>query len=718
MRWIAGLIGLLMIVLGGLYMAGLRVSPLLFYRYDGAAAVEAARGYDVEIIREAYGVPHIVGARDRDAAFGLAYAHAEDDFSTLEAALYAARGARAFAGTRQDAIQAYLVQLFRTRALVDERFEQDLSAEVRALVRGYADGLNYYAALHADEIRTDLFPITAEDVVTLTSFSNPLFYGMSAVLTGLISPETDRQAGRGQELQVNLLGIGPDTEMGSNGLAVAPARSPDGVTRLFVNSHQPVSGPLAWYEMRMKSGEGLDFAGGTFAGGPLPFHGHNAHLGWTSTINRPDLIDVYELTVNPDNENQYLLDGEWTDFESGEAIVTVKLWGPFAWRAKRKTLYAVHGPVLQTPKGAFAIRYATMDSIGFLEEHYRLVKARTLDDFHDALRLNEQGNANRIYADKQGNIAMFYVARMPKRKPGIDYSGIIPGDRSDLIWTEFHAFDDLPHVINPPEGFITEANSTPFVVTGGPGDPKAEEYPPEMGIETHLTNRAMRALALFKSDLSISREDFIAYKFDNAYHPSSVAARIKAEVLALDFSDDPALEDAQTHLRGWDLGADAENAHAALALLTASPIGTALYNGQTPRDARETFREAADWLMTHHGRLDVPWGEVNRLVRGPVSLPLSGGPDTLRAVYGERTDEGILRMVAGDGLVMLVEWAGEGAPASRSVHHFGSAVGRPGSPHYADQASLFAAEEMKPVPFTQEALEAAAVERYRPGERR
>ncbi len=715
MRWLIGLLVVLGLAGAGLHMAGLRISPLATHSWDTDAAIERAAAYDVEIVREAYGVPHILGARDVDVAFGLAWAHAEDDFPTIEMAGYLGRGARAVNRSEEEAIQSYLVQLFGTRSLVRARTEIDLSPEIRAYLEAYADGLNYYAALHPEEITTDLFPITPEDILTRTTFSSPLFYGMSGTLTRLISPQTEREAGRGQELQVQLMGVGPDVELGSNGLAVAPSRSADGVTRLFVNSHQPVSGPLAWYEMRIKSEEGLNFAGGTFAGAPLPFHGHNAHLGWTSTINRPDLIDVYELVINPDNEYQYRLDGEWVDLERSDATVMVHLWGPFAWAAKQEMLRSRHGPVLRTPRGTFAIRYATMESVAFLEAQYRLVKATNLDEFHDALRMNVQGNANRIYADKEGNIAAFYVARMPKRVPGVDYTGIVPGDRSDLIWTEFEDFDSLPHVINPPEGFVTEANSTPFVVTGGPSDPKPEDYPATYGIETHMTNRALRALALFKADRSITRDDFIAYKFDNAYHPESIAAQVKADLLDLDLSDDPALEAAQAHIRAWDLRADAENRHAALSLLVASPIGTAIFNDETPPGTRETLEEAVAYLMAHHGTIDVPWGTVNRLVRGDVSLPLSGGPDTLRAVYGTREDDGTLHMAAGDGLVMLAEWDPEAGLTSHSIHHFGSAVGRPNSPHYADQAPLFAAEEMTLVPFSPAEIDSNAVQRYSPG---
>jgi penicillin amidase/acyl-homoserine-lactone acylase len=95
--------------------------------------------------------------------------------------------------------------------------------------------------------------------------------------------------------------------------------------------------------------------------------------------------------------------------------------------------------------------------------------------------------------------------------------------------------------------------------------------------------------------------------------------------------------------------------------------------------------------------LDVPWGEVNRLRRGGLDLPLGGGPDTLRAVYAGPAPDGRLVGRAGDSYVLLVEWDPQGQVHSRSISPYGSATLDPRSPHYADQAPLFARQQLKPV---------------------
>ncbi len=104
-------------------------------------------------------------------------------------------------------------------------------------------------------------------------------------------------------------------ESGSNGVAVAPGRAADGHTRLLFNAHQPWTGPLTWYEAVVESGEGWHVAGGFFPAAPFLLGGHNEHLGWAATVNHPRLTDVFKLVINPDNPNQYRLDGKWRDLE-------------------------------------------------------------------------------------------------------------------------------------------------------------------------------------------------------------------------------------------------------------------------------------------------------------------------------------------------------------------------------------------------------------------
>lgn len=711
---VIGLAGgtLAVIAIGAAFAFGLRLAPLEGRAFDRAAAIEAAGAYSAEITRDEWGVPRVIGETDADAAFALAWAHAEDDFETIQGSLRAGLGAQMLARDEEEARTSYLVQLLRIREDVAARYESDLSPETRAFAEGYAAGLNLYAAHHSGEIvEKDLFPVAGEDVIALSAFFSPLFYGFGEAVGAILAPQVERDPSRGQELQVYLQ-EGSDTELGSNAIAVAPHRSADGATRLVVNSHQPTEGALAWYEAHVISQEGLNFAGGLFPGSPAIHLGANPDLGFAATVNHPDLIDVYQLELTDDGDG-YVLDGEARDFERAEARMTVRIWGPLAWQVTRPVEWSVHGPVLRTDHGAYAVAYATMGDIRFGEQAYRMMRARSVAEFEAALEMESFGNTNRVAADRDGRIARYYVARMPDRAavPGIDWAGTLPGDRSDLVWGGFVPLSALPHMVDPQAGYVLDSNHSPFAVTLTDEDPDASDYPAEFGIETHMTNRGLRATELFAGDEDglTSRDELIAIKFDDRYAPNSEAAALREAIISHPW-DDPLHQDAARIAAEWDHGAEAENRGAAVVLMS-----WYLKEGDVIEDVPNSVPRVVDWLMTHHGRLDPRWGEVNRLVRGDVSLPIDGGPDTLRAVYGRPSEDGTLHMVAGDGLTYLVEWDDAGEQSVWAVHQYG-ASNRPGAEHYTTQMEMFAAEAMRRVPMSEAAVRAAAVETYRPGE--
>ena len=134
---------------------------------------------------------------------------------------------------------------------------------------------------------------------------------------------------------------------------------------------------------------------------------------------------------------------------------------------------------------------------------------------------------------------------------------------------------------------------------------------------------------------------------------------------------------------------------------------------EKPLDA---LKDAMGILKTHFGRLDPEWGQVNRFRRGNVDLPIDGGPDVYRAVYGVQQDDGTLTAVDGDTFIMFVTWDKDGKLSSQSIHQFGSATLDKDSPHYADQSPLFVKMQLKPVWFTGDQLEGHVARDYRPGQ--
>jgi penicillin amidase/acyl-homoserine-lactone acylase len=145
--------------------------------------------YDVRILRDEWGVPHVFGVTDADAAFGLAYAHAEDDFLTIQQITLAARGELATVYGPDAAPNDYMVQLLHIWDVVNAQYETDLTPETRAVLQGYADGLNYYAALHPDEVLPGVFPVAGIDLAAASVHRSPLFFGLDDVLGDLFEDE-------------------------------------------------------------------------------------------------------------------------------------------------------------------------------------------------------------------------------------------------------------------------------------------------------------------------------------------------------------------------------------------------------------------------------------------------------------------------------------------------------------------------------------------------
>ncbi|MEY4160529.1 MAG: hypothetical protein RLZZ136_1150, partial [Pseudomonadota bacterium] len=588
--------------------------------------------YKAQVIRDEWGVPHIRGASDADVTFGVAWAHAEDDFSTLQDVMAMTRcryGAVAgIAGAATD----YVCHLFAPRALVRQRYAS-LPADTRALLDAYATGLNLYAQRHPAEVKLGrLFPINGEDVATGFALRLPFFGGIDRTLKTLVDGKEDaREYGtpmpghrllsywQGGGDAAGSPGVLPGDDDGSNAFAIAPKRSGDGVTRLVSNTHQPWRGGVAWYELELQSDSGWHFAGATFPGSPLPLLGHNATLGWTNTINRPDLADVYKLTLSADGD-RYRLDGQWLPLKRQWVWLPVR-FGPLTIPVPRLIAHSAHGPVIESPRGAFALRYAGIDTIGAIDEWYRLGKAQDFATWQAQLARQQIPSTNFVYADRTGTIAYFYNARIPLRQPGFNWRGVLPGDRADLIWQRPVDWAAIPKNVNPASGFLFNANNTPFLSAGPGSELDPRRFAPELGIETDLTNRTRRAEKLLSASNPITRAVLERIKYDTAYEPTGAAKWMLDAVAKLDLSHEPELQRAQVLLGQWDWNADGKGAADTLAVMLVDEATSAAYNHRPPKAPHQMLAESVAHLKQFFGRIDPPLLQAQRLRQGTADYP-------------------------------------------------------------------------------------------------
>ena len=646
-----------------------------------------SQAWQAGIERDALGVPHIYGETDADMAFGLAWAQAEDGWEILEETLPYYRGNAASFFGRDAAVTDYLVHWLGFWNTIERDYDRLLKPETREYLNAFAAGFNSFAEQHPERVSLDILPVTPQDVIAAHMFRHLLFYGFDKTLTSLRA-ET-RQFDISEAPKLPNSGI----TLGSNATAIAPSRSRDGSTMLMINSHQPLTGPVSWYEAHLKSGDGLNVMGGLFIGAPALGVGFNEHHGWGATVNQPDLVDVYVLDIDPDNDNRYQIDGAWEELEEFDIPIKVLLWGWLPWTVEEKGYRSIHGPVMKTDHGTYAVRYAGIDEIRQVEQWLAMSAARNFEEWQAAIALQHIASFNFVYANADGDIHFIHNAMMPERAKGWQWDQYLPGNRSDLIWQRYLPMADLPSVTNPASGYVHSANQSPFHVTSRGSNPAKADYPVESGWPSRMTNRAVRGLELLEANTSISFDDFSAIKHDNAYSPRYRGHAYLATIAKLEPTDEQESK-ALSLIREWDLHTDKANRHAALGVCILLEEWQAERTGEPLPDARDTLHFCMESVLDVAGRLDPEWGAVQQHGRGASTWPAAGGPDTLRAMYAERLedDDNFLTVVAGDGLYYLIKWDAEGKQTILGTHQYGSQMTDPTSPHYLDQAEAFSQE--------------------------
>lgn len=689
--------------------------------------------YNVVIERDQLGVPHVIGERDVDVAFGFAYAQSEDNWAIIHDSIAFHRGTNATINGRDAATVDFLVKWLGIWDDLDAGYESQLTAATRAYVEAFADGLNYYAALHPEDTNPALFPIDGRDIVAGYMLRHLLFYGFEGALLELFDDQRKYPISRGPDASIadvedpdnTPLGTAPSSgvtiaglPVGSNAMAVSPHNSTDGATRLAINSHQPATGPVAWYEAHLQSGEGLNIMGGVFPGGATLGVGFTENIGWGATVNKPDLVDIYVLNIDPDDPMRYRLDGEWRTLESRVITINIKLAGIFPWTVTEEGLRSVHGPVLRTDHGTYAVRYAGMGEMRQVEQWLAMSKAQNLPEWRDALRMQAFASFNFVYADRDGNTMFVHNSLTPNRLAGYNWTNYLPGDDSALIWDQTMAFDDLPQVINPRSGYLHSANQSPFKVTADGDNPIAADYRQEDGFPTRMTNRAVRGLELFAELGTISEQEFFQIKHDKYYSVNSRAVKFLNRAIDVDLAAGPQrYRDAQQLIAEWDHNTNIDNRGAALGACIIGAEWLTEQNGRPAPDIIDELKRCSDLLIAKTGRIDPLWGDINRHIRGDLNIAVGGAPDTLRAIYGlGMEDDGFLTNVAGDGLYYLLAWDTDGQQKVRGIHQFGAATLDSASPHYADQMQRYGDEVLRDPLFDAAARVGKIERRYRPGE--
>ena len=427
---------------------------------------------NIEILRDSFGVPHIYAKTDAELAYGLAWAHSEDDFKTIQEAYLAGNGLLSKHIGLRGAPADFLTQLIRSDYVVDSLYNT-IDKDFLKIVEGYAQGINKFAELHADQVLVkELFPITPKKMVKYS------------FLQLFISSEGDKAVRSIIENNLKNISFLDENKLGSNLFAFSTNITKNGETYLGINTHQPLDGPTSWYEAHLVSEEGTNIIGATFAGAPCILTGTNENLGWTHTVNYPDKTDIFQLEMI--DKNHYKFDNQILKLKTFKAKAYIKILG-IPIRVKKKYYESIYGPTLKNKNGFYSIRTASLHHIRGLEQWWKMNKAKNFNEFYDILKMNQIPGYNIGYADK--NDTIFYISNgiIPKRNNGYNWTNVIPGNTKKTLWNEYYNTEELPQVISPKSGYVYNANHSPFKSTSLDENPDPKDYAKNMNFELYLS---------------------------------------------------------------------------------------------------------------------------------------------------------------------------------------------------------------------------------------
>lgn len=661
---------------------------------------------EVTIHRDSFGVPHAVAKTDAGAVYGIMYARAEDEFAKLERACFLPLGRNAEYLGEEGLAWDRLVHALEIPRRAQLSYAQ-LPGEVRVLCDAAAAALNAYKSDHPSEghlmARFEPWHMVAQ------SYSWHLFQAAQALREQF-----------GIDAGLGTYGL----PQGSNAWAIAPSRTRRGNALLLINPHLPLH---EVYEAHWMSDQGLNVSGAVpFGRNMLPIYGHNEDLAWALTVNRPDVVDLFALVCSSDASGlRHHWKGGWHAMP--ERQVTVQVRTDQGLVPRTLTFYeSALGPVV-AQRGAqnVAIRVAGLEDNRFLETQYGLTRAKNLEEFQSALALGGFLFHNVMYADREGHIWYVYNGRIPRRMRDAGGDGILAGESRDE-WIDYHALAELPQVLDPESGWLQNCNSSPFEAAFQ-GNPDPEDFPAYLVGSEEADGRAERSRALLSHSPRFDLQSLAGAAFDTriASADTWVPEILTAHKKLLEQYPDSAkvLQPAVDCLRDWDRHAHVDSVATSLFFLWFERYAAMLTIAVAEPPATHVLSQVLADLRSRHGTWQVPWGELNRHRRpGSLSAPENGYPVAgghgaagIQATFLSRfeNEESKFRFgYRGSTYVSAIEL---GNPVrALSIIPYGQSA-HPSSPHFDDQAPLYARGELKPAWFTMEEVLENSCRSYRPG---
>ncbi|MDH4045224.1 MAG: penicillin acylase family protein, partial [Gemmatimonadota bacterium] len=610
---------------------------------------------------------------------------------------------------------------------------------LQALMDAFADGLNYYLHTHPEvtpKVITRFEPWMAlafsegsigGDVERVSVRQLEAFYGERAAGG---SPEAAAEAGRTEPT-------------GSNGIAIAPANTAGGHALLLINPHTSF---FFRAEVQMTSDEGLNAYGAVTWGQFFIYQGFNERAGWMHTSSGADNIDEFLITPVERGDSLYYRHGEGL-----QPMMATRVVVPFRTETgmdrREFTVYRTHqGPVVRMAGDRWVSVALLQDPVQALIQSYTRTKARNYAEYRATMELHTNSSNNTIFADADGNIAYFHSNFIPKRDPRFDWSRPVDGSDPATDWQGVLGVDETPSLLNPPSGWLYNANNWPWSAAGA-SSPRREDFPVYVESGSSESPRGLHAIRVLQD-----RTDFTITSLRDAAFDSYLPAfetMIPPLIEAWDRTpgSNPLkgqLAEQIALLREWDRRWSVASVPTSLAVFWGEEIGRRV-GGEGRRVqmsvedyvARRAPRQlllqalsaASDKLAADFGSWRTPWGEINRFQRltGDIVQPFNDSLPSIPvgftsarwgslASFGARAYPGTRKWygTSGNSFVAVVEF---GDSVRAIAVTAGGESGDPASPHFADQAVRYSTGDLREVYFYRSQLEGHIEAEYRPGEK-
>ena len=690
---------------------------------------------NITIIRDDFGVPHIYGKTDADAVFGLLYAQCEDDFRRVERNFTWAIGRLAETEGEEAIYSDLRARLFMTEEEAKATYDSAPSW-LKELCEAWADGINYYLHTHP-EVKPKVIN-KYEPWMTMYFTEGSIGGDIERVSTSKIKAFYEKEKVAVNDKPMINQGYALEEPQGSNGFAISGDLTESGNAMLLINPH------TSFYfrgEVHVVSEEGLNAYGAVTWGQFFVYQGFNENTGWMHTSTGTDIIDEFQETIIEKEDGLYYQYGEE---ERAVEVKEVTLQYKDGDEMKEKTfpIYRTHhGPITHETDGKWTSTALMWKPVDALTQSYTRTKKKNLEEFHEMMNIRTNSSNNTVFADSEGNIAYYHGNFIPKRDIQFDYTQPVDGSNPATDWQGLHELDETIIVSNPPNGWIQNCNSTPFT-SAAENSPRKEDYPYYM-TSFPENFRGVNAIRLLSEVDNLSLDGLIALGY-NPYLPAFEKV-IPGLVEAYDNSNqDKTMWDAMEELRAWDLTTGVNSK----AMTLAHFYGRALYeNAETPEGLKginrfhwfgtdlaeaerlRIFKLAMKEMESRYGTWMIAWGEVNRFQRlsGDINASFDDNAPSIPvgyttawwghlAAYGMRGQHDVNKIYGtrGNSFVAAVEF---GDKVKAKTILAGGQSSDPNSPHFNDQAEMYAKGEFKDAAYYREDVEARAEETYQPGKR-